>query len=601
MAPPILTLKDITLTWGGDPLFSGVSLTIDEGDRACLVGRNGCGKSTLLKIIAGIIEADSGERTTQTGLKVAYLPQDPPMVPGKAVADFVAEGLNGPDETHRVDYMLHALKLDGTRDLGTLSGGEGRRAAIAQALVSQPDLLLLDEPTNHLDLPTILWLEDELARFPGAIVAISHDRAFLNKLTRSTLWLDRGTVRQRAEGFTSFEAWTNEVMEAEESEINRLNVKLKEETRWLHRGVTARRKRNMGRLRALYDLREKRAAMLANKDGSVKMTLDKGEKSGKRVIEAENISKSYDGKPIITDFSTRIIRGDRIGLLGPNGAGKTTLLKMLVGNLAPDSGEVTLGTNLEIAFFDQRRETLRDTDTLWEALCETGGDHVTVGGRPRHVVSYLKDFLFDDRQVRAPVSTLSGGERNRLLLAKLLTKPSNLLVLDEPTNDLDMDTLDLLQELLGDYEGTLLVVSHDRDFLDRLVTSVIAVEGDGVAEEYVGGYSDYLRKIKQDGQVLTPEPTKEKPAPKPKEERAKKQTKLSYKDQRELDGLPEKIAKLEEEISDLEKTLHDPDLFTKNPDRFQKATDRLAAAQAELEQAEERWLELEALKEELAG
>jgi len=601
MAPPILTLKDITLTWGGDPLFSGVSLTIDEGDRACLVGRNGCGKSTLLKIIAGIIEADSGERTTQTGLKVAYLPQDPPMVPGKAVADFVAEGLNGPDETHRVDYMLHALKLDGTRDLGTLSGGEGRRAAIAQTLVSQPDLLLLDEPTNHLDLPTILWLEDELARFPGAIVAISHDRAFLNKLTRSTLWLDRGTVRQRAEGFTSFEAWTNEVMEAEESEINRLNVKLKEETRWLHRGVTARRKRNMGRLRALYDLREKRAAMLANKDGSVKMTLDKGEKSGKRVIEAENISKSYDGKPIITDFSTRIIRGDRIGLLGPNGAGKTTLLKMLVGNLAPDSGEVTLGTNLEIAFFDQRRETLRDTDTLWEALCETGGDHVTVGGRPRHVVSYLKDFLFDDRQVRAPVSTLSGGERNRLLLAKLLTKPSNLLVLDEPTNDLDMDTLDLLQELLGDYEGTLLVVSHDRDFLDRLVTSVIAVEGDGVAEEYVGGYSDYLRKIEQDGQILTPEPAKEKPAPKPKEERPKKQSKLSYKDQRELDGLPDKIAKLEEEISDLEKTLHDPDLFTKNPDKFQKATDRLAAAQAELEQAEERWLELEALKEELAG
>ncbi len=601
MPAPILTLKDISLTWGGEPLFSGVSLTIDEGDRACLVGRNGCGKSTLMKIIAGIVEFDDGERSTQSGLKAAYLPQDPPMVPGKPVAEFVAEGLNGPDETHRVDYMLHALNLDGERDLGTLSGGEGRRAAIAQALVSEPDLLLLDEPTNHLDLPTILWLEDELSRFKGAIVTISHDRAFLNKLTRSTLWLDRGQVRQRAEGFQSFEQWTNEVMEAEEAEINRMNVKLKEETRWLHRGVTARRKRNMGRLRALYDLREKRSAMLANKDGSVKMVMEKGEKSGKRVIEAEHISKSYDNQPVIADFSTRIMRGDRIGLLGPNGAGKTTLLKMLVGDLAPDSGEVTLGTNLEIAVFDQRRASLRDGDTLWEALCETGGDHVTVGGRPRHVVSYLRDFLFDERQARAPVSTLSGGERNRLLLAKLLTKPSNLLVLDEPTNDLDMDTLDLLQELLGDYEGTLLIVSHDRDFLDRLVTSVIAVEGNGLAEEYVGGYTDYLRKVKEGTEPSPVEPGKEKATTKPKEEKTRKQTKLSYKDQRELDGLPDKIAKLEEEIGALETTLHDPDLFTKNPDKFQKATDRLGAAQNELEKAEERWLELEALKEELAG
>jgi len=601
MPAPILTLKDISLTWGGEPLFSGVSLTIDEGDRACLVGRNGCGKSTLMKIIAGIVEFDDGERSTQSGLKAAYLPQDPPMVPGKPVAEFVAEGLNGPDETHRVDYMLHALNLDGERDLGTLSGGEGRRAAIAQALVSEPDLLLLDEPTNHLDLPTILWLEDELSRFKGAIVTISHDRAFLNKLTRSTLWLDRGQVRQRAEGFQSFEQWTNEVMEAEEAEINRMNVKLKEETRWLHRGVTARRKRNMGRLRALYDLREKRSAMLANKDGSVKMVMEKGEKSGKRVIEAEHISKSYDDQPVIADFSTRIMRGDRIGLLGPNGAGKTTLLKMLVGDLAPDSGEVTLGTNLEIAVFDQRRASLRNGDTLWEALCETGGDHVTVGGRPRHVVSYLRDFLFDERQARAPVSTLSGGERNRLLLAKLLTKPSNLLVLDEPTNDLDMDTLDLLQELLGDYEGTLLIVSHDRDFLDRLVTSVIAVEGNGLAEEYVGGYTDYLRKVKEGTEPSPVEPGKEKAPTKPKEEKTRKQTKLSYKDQRELDGLPDKIAKLEEEIGALETTLHDPDLFTKNPDKFQKATDRLGAAQNELEKAEERWLELEALKEELAG
>jgi len=601
MPAPILTLKDISLTWGGEPLFSGVSLTIDEGDRACLVGRNGCGKSTLMKIIAGIIEFDDGERSVQSGLKAAYLPQDPPMAPGKPVADFVAEGLNGPDETHRVEYMLHALNLDGTRDLGTLSGGEGRRAAIAQALVSEPDLLLLDEPTNHLDLPTILWLEDELSRFKGAIVTISHDRAFLNKLTRSTLWLDRGQVRQRAEGFESFEKWTNEVMGAEEAEINRMNVKLKEETRWLHRGVTARRKRNMGRLRALYELRENRSAMLANKDGSVKMTMEKGEKSGKRVIEAEHISKSYDGQPVISDFSTRIMRGDRIGLLGPNGAGKTTLLKMLVGELTPDSGEVTLGTNLEIAVFDQRRASLRDDDTLWEALCETGGDHVTVGGKPRHVVSYLRDFLFDERQARAPVSTLSGGERNRLLLAKLLTKPSNLLVLDEPTNDLDMDTLDLLLELLGDYEGTLLIVSHDRDFLDRLVTSVIAVEGEGHAEEYVGGYSDYLRKISENASPAQPEPTKEKPAAKPKEAKPKKQSKLSYKDQRELDGLPDKMAKLEDEIGALEVTLHDPDLFTKNPDKFQKATDRLSNAQAELAQAEERWLELEALKEELAG
>ena len=591
-APPILSLKGISLTFGGKPLFTNVEATIGRGERACLVGRNGSGKSTLLKIIAGAVEADSGERILKTGVRTAYLPQEPRLEAGITIEDYVSQGVH---ELHRVGTFLHVLNLDGSRDVGTLSGGEGRRAALAKALASAPDILLLDEPTNHLDIPTIQWLEDEIAGFKGALIMVSHDRAFLNRLTNKTFWMDRGILRQREEGFHAFEAWSEEVTTEEEAELNRMNVRLKEETRWLQRGVTARRKRNMGRLRALKDLRVQRSEALSNKVGTAKLSADSGTSGGKIVIQAEQLSKSYDGQPIVTEFSTRILRGDRVGLIGPNGAGKTTLLKLLTGNLEADSGKLKLGTNLTPAFFDQKREHLKDDETLWDSLCESGGDMLMVQGRQRHVVSYLKDFLFDEAQARSPVASLSGGERNRLLLAKHLARPSNLLIMDEPTNDLDMETLDLLQEMLSDYEGTLLLVSHDRDFLDRLVTSVIAVEGDGNIHEYVGGYDDYLRQRRGVGAARDKEEKKEKKAAKVK----KASSKLSYKDQRELDQAPKKMDHLRAEITTLEKKLHDPAFYSRDPEGFQNTTKTLEELKNDLESLEERWLELEMLKEEL--
>jgi ATP-binding cassette subfamily F protein uup len=599
-SPPLLALRDVRLTFGGNPLFEGVTTWVGRGDKTCLVGRNGSGKSTLLKVLAGEILPDSGERFIQPGTRIATLPQDPALI-GPSVNAYVAAGLpeTEREQHYRVEAVLDALKLDGARDPALLSGGEGRRAALARALVCEPDALLLDEPTNHMDLPTILWLEQALASFAGALVVISHDRRFLENVSRQTLWLERGVVRRAEEGFANFATWQEETYAAEEAEMARMNTKLRQELHWLARGVTARRKRNMGRLRALQGLRKNRGELLLARNDAArlaKLAAEAGELSGRLVIEADAIGKRFGEKVVVDGFSTRVMRGDRIGLIGPNGAGKTTILRLLTGELAPDSGSVRLGTNLEAAYFDQRRERLDPERSVWDTLTEGRGDFVWVRGQPQHVVGYMRDFLFSEAQARTPVKALSGGERNRLLLAKLLAKPSNLLILDEPTNDLDMDTLDLLEDVLADYQGTLLVVSHDRDFLDRLVTSVIAVEGNGVVREYAGGYSDYLR------QRPNPEaaPVKREAVRPEAVSRPKAQTRLSYKDARELDELPARLDALADEIATFETRLADPGLFARDRAGFESAAARLDAARSELAGAEERWLELESQREALA-
>jgi ATP-binding cassette subfamily F protein uup len=598
--PPLLALREGFVTFGGRPLFTGVTMQVGRGEKCCLVGRNGSGKSTLLKVLAGELKLDSGERFLQPGIRLAYLAQDP-VIDAPTLGDWVASGLPEAerDERYRVDSMLEALKVDGSRSPANLSGGEGRRAALARALVGDPDALLLDEPTNHLDLPAILWLEDQLKAFKGALIVISHDRAFLSGLSRQTLWLDRGVVQRNEKGFSDFERWQDEVLDAEEAEQQRMDKRLAAETHWLHRGVTARRKRNMGRLRALMSLRKERSEQI-KVQGSVKLGVESGDVSGKLVIEAKGITKRFGDRTVIDNFSTRVVRGDRVGLLGPNGAGKTTLLRMLTGDMAPDEGTVRLGTNLLPAYFDQRRTQLDPEATVWNTLTDGSGDNVHVRGVPRHVIGYMRDFLFEDRQAHSPVKSLSGGERNRLLLAKLLAKPSNLLILDEPTNDLDMDTLDLLEEMLADYDGTLLVVSHDRDFLDRLVTSVIAVEGDGRIDEYVGGYSDYARYRTPDAGTA-PVSGKKSGGGKGDKARGGGAAKLSYKDQRELDDSPKLIDKLQKEIAKLEADLADSALYTRDPARFTKTNDRLEQARKELSTAEERWLNLEMQREALAS
>jgi ABC transport system ATP-binding/permease protein len=614
MAPPLIALNDARLSFGATPLFGGLSLTLASGERAGLVGRNGTGKSTLLKVIAGLQDLDGGERFLQPGTRVAYLPQDPQFEPDDLVADYVARGPRGEaaktgEEAprHAVDAMLVRLDLDGRRRLGELSGGEGRRVALARCLVSDPEVLLLDEPTNHLDLPTIDWLEGELQRFRGALLTISHDRTFLANLTNTTLWLDRGRLLRLDRSFAAFDDWADELRQQETEAQHKLERQIVREERWLQRGVTARRKRNQGRLGRLQGLRQARAEWL-RQVGTAKLETASSGRSGDSVIEAEKLSKSFAGAhgPVVVlkDFSTRIRRGDRLGIIGPNGAGKSTLVKILMGALAADSGKLRLGSNVVPLYFDQRRESLDPEATLWQVLAPDGGDTIIVRDRQRHVVSYLKDFLFDESQARQPVKALSGGEKARLLLARLFAKPSNLLVLDEPTNDLDMETLDLLQEVLDDYEGTLILVSHDRDFLDRLVTSVIAMEGGGRTLEVTGGYSDYQR-YKRSQAAAGARPAAEKSRGRPggaKENiaaRPRRSAKLSYKDQRELDGLPARIDALAVKAGKLEAKLADPTLYKKDPADFAETTRALADCRAELSAAEERWLELEAEREAL--
>ncbi len=606
MATELLSLKNIHLSFGTTALLEGAEISVVGQDRICLVGRNGSGKSTLLKIAAGLIDPDSGERFVHPGARVAYLPQEADLSGFATTLAYIEAGLGPVDDANLARALLGTLGIDETADPTNLSGGEARRVAIVRALASRPDVLLIDEPTNHLDLPAIEWLEDELTKSSAAIVMISHDRRFLERLSRTTVWLDRGKARRLEKGFAAFEAWRDELLEQEEIERHKLDRRIAREQQWMHGGVTARRKRNVKRVARLAAMRmEKREAR--HVQGNVRMSAAESQQSGKLVIEATGIAKSYDGRPIVRDLSLRVARGDRLGIVGPNGAGKSTLIGLLTGTLAPDEGIVKLGTGLEMVTLDQRREALNPNWTVAEALTGGRGDQVIVGGKARHVASYMKDFLFAPEQVRSPLRVLSGGERGRLMLARAFAKPSNLLVLDEPTNDLDLETLDLLQELLDDYQGTVLLVSHDRDFLDRLVTSVVAAEGDGRWVEYAGGYSDMIAQRKGRDLPSTKARTEAKldskaaadaaALPQPAQPRRK----LSFKEKHALGTLPATIEKLEKEIAALSTKLAAADFFTRDPKGFDAASKRLAAAQGELAAAEEQWLELEMLRSELEG
>ncbi|MEH0074807.1 ATP-binding cassette domain-containing protein [Pannonibacter sp. Pt2] len=603
MAPPLLILRDIHLTFGATPLLTGAELSVSEGDRLCLVGRNGSGKSTLLKIAAGMIEADKGEIFVQPGRTIRYLPQEPDLSAYETVLDYVTAGLAPGDDPYRAPYLLEVLGLTGKEDPKSLSGGEARRAALARTLAPEPDILLLDEPTNHLDLPAIEWLETELKSLKSAIVLISHDRRFLENLSRATVWIDRGTSRRMERGFEHFEAWRDEVFDQEERDQQKLAQQIKREEHWMRYGVTARRKRNMRRVRELADLRDK-ARSHRGPQGTAKLAATEGETSGKLVIEAKAISKGYGERSIVSNFSSRIQRGDRIGLIGANGAGKTTLLKMLTGELEPDSGTVRLGTNLQMVTLDQKRENLNPLDTLATVLTGGRGDTVILGTETKHVMSYMKDFLFAPEQARTPVGVLSGGERARAMLARALASPSNLMVLDEPTNDLDLETLDLLQELLSDYEGTVLLVSHDRDFLDRVATSVIVSEGNGKWQEYAGGYSDM---VAQRGDGVTARKAEKAakaekaPAPATTEARSSSKVKLSFTQLHLLKTLPETVENLTKKLEKLQAEMADPNLYAKSPDRFAKLSAEITRLTGERDAAEEQWLELEMLREEAEG
>ncbi|RIK84486.1 MAG: elongation factor 3 [Hyphomicrobiales bacterium] len=608
MAPPLLSLDGIRLTFGGTPLLDGAALSVSAGDRIALVGRNGSGKSTLLRIAAGMVEPQDGEAFRQPGATVRYLAQEPDWQGFSTVRAYVEAGLGPADDPHRATYMLESLGLTGDEDPATLSGGEARRAALARVLAPEPDILLLDEPTNHLDLTTIEWLEGELQRTRSALIVISHDRRFLERVSRAVVWLDRGVTRRLEKGFAHFEAWRDAILEEEEKEQHKLGRQIVREEHWLRYGVTARRKRNMRRLGELQAMRARHRSH-KGAEGLAVMAAAEGQESGRLVIEAKAISKSYGDVVVVKDFSTRIRRGDRVGLVGPNGAGKTTLVKLLIGQLAPDSGTVRLGANVEIAALDQKRELAPD-ETLAHYLTDGRGDSVVVNGEEKHVVSYMKDFLFKPEQARTPVRELSGGERARLVLARILSRPANLLVLDEPTNDLDMETLDLLQELVASYPGTVLLVSHDRDFLDRTVTSTIAPEGMGAGGgrwvDYAGGYSDMLAqrggtRLDERGARGAKAAPAQKAKPEPKPAAAGPAKKLSYKQKYALETLPGEMDELHGKIAALEARMADPAFYTRDPQGFSRVAAELDALREKLSALEEEWLELEMLREEIEG
>ncbi|MGY6533998.1 MAG: ABC-F family ATP-binding cassette domain-containing protein [Pararhodobacter sp.] len=602
---PLLQLSGITLGFGGNPLIDGMDLTIQPGDRLALVGRNGSGKSTLMKIMAGLVEPDRGTRALGPGVTIGYMEQEPDFSGFATLGDYAAQTLP-PEERYRIDVAAEGLGFDPTLPAATASGGERRRASLARLLAEEPALMLLDEPTNHLDIAAITWLENRLREGRAAFLLISHDRAFLNALSRAVLWLDRGQIRRMDQPFDRFEDWRETVWAAEDDARHKLDRKIKAEARWAVEGISARRKRNQGRLRALQAMRADRAAQI-RRQGAAALALDSGTASGKRVIEAEGISKTFDEQVIVRNFSLRVTRGDRLALVGANGAGKTTLLKLLTGELAPDTGSVQLGSGLEMAVFDQNRARLNLDASLWENLTldpdmrvSGSADQVMVRGQPRHVVGYLKDFLFDESQARAPVRALSGGERARLMLARIMARPSNLLVLDEPTNDLDVETLDLLQDLLGSYDGTVLLVSHDRDFIDRIATATLLMEGAGRITTYAGGWSDMQaqRPVNADakaapstsaGPARTPKaPPKPAAGPSP----APAARGLSFTQRHRLDALPAEIDRLTAEIAKLEQLLADPELYRREPVKFARATDMLAQRQQALAAAEEEWLDL---------
>jgi ATP-binding cassette subfamily F protein uup len=608
--PPLLLLQNIGLTFGSTPLLDGASLSIGPSERLCLVGRNGSGKSTLLKIADNQIDPDTGTRFVQPGVTIRYLPQSPDLTGFATTAAFVEAGLAPGDDLHRARYVLESLGLTGEENPATLSGGETRRAALARVLAPEPDILLLDEPTNHLDVVAIEGLEAALRSLRSAVVMISHDRRFLRNLSQATVWLDRGVTRRLDQGFDAFEAWRDAILEAEELERHKLGRRIVQEEHWLRYGVSARRKRNQRRLESLLTMRgERRQALAGRATGNVKLTVQEAQEAGRLVIEAKAVTKSYGDLTPVRDLSVKIARGDRIGIVGPNGAGKTTLINLLTGALAPDSGRVRLGTNLEIATLDQRRESLDPEATLAATLTGGRGDTVIIDGMPRHVTSYMKDFLFKPEQARTPVKALSGGERGRLMIARALVRPSNFLVLDEPTNDLDLETLDLLQEMLASYPGTLLLVSHDRDFLDRTVTSVIAFEGEGRWIEYAGGYSDMVAQ-RGHGVAALPQikprapsqvgPARSARAPRPATG-SKQRRRLSNAEQHALKTSPARITALNAESRRLERLLANPDFYARDRDGFTAAGAELAKIQVELAAAEEEWLRLELLREEIDG
>jgi ATP-binding cassette subfamily F protein uup len=600
-APPLLQLRDIALTFGGTPLLTSAELAVPEGDRVCLVGRNGSGKSALLKIAAGLVEVDRGEVFRQPRASIRYLPQEPDFSGFATTRAYVEAGLGPHDDPYAARYLLEQLGLTGDEDCGHLSGGEARRASLARVLAPAPDILMLDEPTNHLDITTIEWLERELASRRSALVIISHDRRFLANMSRATVWLDRGTTRRMDRGFDQFEQWRDEILDAEERDQHKLQRKIVAEEHWIRYGVTGRRKRNMRRVAELGALRERRKGH-RGAQGSVAMGAGQAEQSGVLVIEAKNIGKSYGDREIVREFSTIIERGDRIGIVGPNGTGKTTLISMLTGELAPDSGSIRIGKTVQTARLTQSRDSLDPKVTVAEALTGGNGDTISVNGRSRHVVGYLKEFLFTPDQTNSPVGILSGGERGRLLLSIALAKESNLLVLDEPTNDLDMETLDVLEDVLAEYPGTVLLISHDRDFLDRLVAGVIVPEGKGKWAEYAGGYSDMLIQRGNDltREARPAERREKKEAPKPAAAAAAPKRRLSFKDKHALETLPDEIAAMREKARTLQAKLHDPDFYNRDRAGFQTTTAELADLQSKIGAAEERWLELEMERETLA-
>ena len=599
---PLIHLSEIALTYGGNPVFEDMGMVVHTGDRVSLVGRNGSGKSTLMKVMAGLVEADAGQRVVSPGASVGYMEQDPDLSLFQTLGDYALSGLLD-GETHMVEIAAAGLKFNPDRPVKTASGGERRRAALAKLMAENPELMLLDEPTNHLDIEAIAWLETTLRQSRNSFVVISHDRAFLNALTRATLWIDRGVVRRQERGFSEFETWRDTTWAEEDDQRHKLKRKIKAESRWAVEGISARRKRNQGRVRALNDLRAERASQI-KRQTTAAMVFASGQKSGAKVIEAKNLNLSFDGLFMLKDFSLQIQRKDRVAFVGPNGVGKTTLIRTLLGEQPVDSGTLKLGTNLKIAVFDQARAQLDPTKTLWESLTNdpkmgvTGrSDQIMVRGTPKHVVGYLKEFLFPEDQARAPVKSLSGGEKARLLLARLMAQESNLLVLDEPTNDLDIETLDLLQDVLGDYDGTVLLVSHDRDFLDRVATTTVALEGNGSATVYAGGWSDYQaqmppKKVElEDNQQAK---NKNKDTIKANNAELPKGV-LSFVQKHRLEALPTEIKRLEAEIERLEVFLGDPDLFTNYPVKFAKGTEALIERHDALSDAEAEWLDLEDL------
>ena len=592
---PLLQMSSISLTFGGNPIFDDLDLVVQPGDRVALVGRNGSGKSTLMKVMAGLTEADHGDFVVPPGISVGYMEQDPDLSEWETLGEYAASNLD-PSESYKVAMVAEGLKFQPDMPVATASGGERRRAALAKLMAEAPDLMLLDEPTNHLDIQAIEWLEGELSSTRTAFVLISHDRTFLRALTKATLWIDRGQVRRRETGFTGFEDWRDTVWAEEDDARHKLDRKIKAEGKWAVEGISARRKRNQGRVRALAELRAERGGQI-RRQGTAAMEIEAGPTSGKRVIDAKGLFKSFGDQKIVTGFDLRVLRGDRVAFVGPNGVGKTTLLKMLIGDLAPDAGTVTLGTNLDVAVFDQTRSALDLNATLWDNLTNDplmqvsgSSDQVMVRGTPRHVVGYLKDFLFDERQMRAKVSSLSGGEKARLLLAKLMAKPSNLMIMDEPTNDLDVETLDLLQDILGDYDGTVLLVSHDRDFIDRVATTTVALDGFGGAQAYPGGWSDYVRQRPTAGEEAAAKAGAARPDGRSTVKRVEA---LSFTERKRLNDLPGIIERLEAEISKISVLLESEDLFTKEPVKFRKGSEILADRQTQLNAAEAEWMALE--------